>query len=760
MSESKTRSIIFRIARTELSALFCSPIAWFILIVFSVLTSVNFTAKLASAISSAEAYGYWDNVSLSYLVFLGNNGCFQKIVSNLFIYIPLLTMGLISRETASGSIKLTYSSPVTTWQFVLGKFLASVEMNLCLLAVPIISAAAGPFFIDNFDFLPILVALLGIFLLACTYSAIGLFMSSVTSYQVVAAVGTLISLAALTNISRIGPGYDISRNITHWLSLSGRTSSFLSGVIRSDDVIYFLAITLFFIIITVCHISFPRKNMSRLKKTGAYFTIAVMLFVAASIFSNPRLTAIYDATRNKSQSITEESKEIVKQIPGKIVVNNYVNMLDTKSTRYLPAKFYQYKSIFEQYKLVRPDIEEHTIYYYASSPFNVLSSSKLQGMTLEQGRDYIATVYNLNPRMYKSPEKVADVKAIQDEMGTLVHEIVTENGRVEYIRDYNDNEVLASEAEITSTLSKFISDPPIVGFTAGNGERLISGQELNDYSDFTIDKYFRYALVNQGFDISQITLDDSVPEDIGMMVVADPSEKFTAGQLDNLKQYLSRGGNLIFLTDYSNTDIAAPVLTELGLVASDRQLAQREGDNTASLTLSKVVGDSVEGFAVRGKITMPGCVALDTLGHSPFNRTVLLSSGPDSWLEKDYEGFRDDAVECDDASESVGTFNTGYALTNNEQRIIVLGDADCFSNSELTIVRENVDAANFAFITDCFRWISDGKFPFKVVRQSCTDDRFLVSSEIMTVVKAIYIFIIPLLMLMTSLFILIRRRKG
>ncbi len=106
-------------------------------------------------------------------------------------------MGLISPETASGSIKLAYSSPVTSGQIVLGKYLAAIGFGCCLMLVPIASAIYGSLVIPSFDWAPVLVALLGLYLLICAYCAIGLFMSSLTTYQVVAAVGTLIVLAIL-----------------------------------------------------------------------------------------------------------------------------------------------------------------------------------------------------------------------------------------------------------------------------------------------------------------------------------------------------------------------------------------------------------------------------------------------------------------------------------------------------------------------------------------------------------------------------------
>ena len=65
-------------------------------------------------------------------VFAGWRGMFTAMQQYLYLYIPLLTMGLMSRELNSGSIKLLYSSPVTNTQIILGKYLSMMIYNLVL----------------------------------------------------------------------------------------------------------------------------------------------------------------------------------------------------------------------------------------------------------------------------------------------------------------------------------------------------------------------------------------------------------------------------------------------------------------------------------------------------------------------------------------------------------------------------------------------------------------------------------------------------
>lgn len=162
---------IYKIARTELQTLFYSPIAWLILVIFTFQASMAFTNGLAGNVRSQElGYGLY-NVTMG--VFAGWRGMFIAMQQYLYLYIPLLTMGLMSRELSSGSIKLLYSSPVTNTQIILGKYLSMMIYNLvlmCILAVYLVFAAIT---IKSAMF-PCTSGMLGLYLLVCAYAASGI----------------------------------------------------------------------------------------------------------------------------------------------------------------------------------------------------------------------------------------------------------------------------------------------------------------------------------------------------------------------------------------------------------------------------------------------------------------------------------------------------------------------------------------------------------------------------------------------------------
>ena len=110
--------------------------------------------------------------------------------------------------------------------------------------------------------------ILGIYLLICAYGAIGLFMSSITSYQVVAAMGTLAVLAALNYVGEVGQDYAFVRDITYWLSISGRAYQFIDGLICTEDVLYFLIVIVLFISLSILKLRAGRSKVSRARSWG------------------------------------------------------------------------------------------------------------------------------------------------------------------------------------------------------------------------------------------------------------------------------------------------------------------------------------------------------------------------------------------------------------------------------------------------------------------------------------------------------------
>ena len=95
---------IFKIALTELCTLFYSPIAWLVLIIFTVQACMTYFRLVDIMLMQQFNKPLWYSIAKE--MYTGNMGLFPNMLVHLYLYIPLLTMGLMSREYSSGSIKL------------------------------------------------------------------------------------------------------------------------------------------------------------------------------------------------------------------------------------------------------------------------------------------------------------------------------------------------------------------------------------------------------------------------------------------------------------------------------------------------------------------------------------------------------------------------------------------------------------------------------------------------------------------------------
>ncbi|MDR1273360.1 MAG: ABC transporter permease subunit, partial [Odoribacteraceae bacterium] len=354
--------IIRKIALTELQALFYSPVAWLILIVFTFQAAMAFTDVFGMYVRNQDLNYPVGNLTLN--LFGGMRGLFTNVQGYLYLYIPLLTMSLMSRELSSGSINLLYSSPVKNSQIILGKYASMLAYGLVMLAILFVFVLLAAFTVKDFDFPVALSGMLGLYLLICAYAAIGLFMSSLTSYQVVAAMGTLAMLSLLNFVGRFGQEYDFVREITYWLSIGGRASESINGLICSEDVLYFVIVAGLFLALSILRLKAIRQKSRWQVSCSKYVGVFVVAMLLGYATSRPRLMAFHDATRTKQRTLTENSQDIIKRADGGLTMTTYVNGLGGDMWSGLPRSRKYDVDRFAQYIRFKPEMKIKYVYYY------------------------------------------------------------------------------------------------------------------------------------------------------------------------------------------------------------------------------------------------------------------------------------------------------------------------------------------------------------------------------------------------------------
>lgn len=762
---------ILKIAKAELSTLFYSPIAWLILIIFAFQAGLTFS-DLISAQLRYQSLGYHP-YNLTSRLLLGYSGVFGAMQKNLFLYIPLLTMGLMSREYSSGSIKLLYSSPITNFQIIFGKYLSMLVYAFVLTGILLVCLIFTACVVKSFDYSFAFTGLAGIFLLICAYAAIGLFMSTLTSYQVVAAVGTLTLLAILNFVGNVGQDIAFVRDITYWLSISGRSTTLLEGLICSEDVLYFIIVVILFVWLSVLKLRFARKSVGMPRKVGSYLLVVCAALFVGYLSSRPTLMAFYDATATKSNTLTPNSQAVMKKLEGGLSITTYVNLLDEGYSKGLPEYVNYDKSHFKRYVRFKPEIKMDYVYYY-DKVYNPSLYGQYPNMTEEEIAKKRCDILDLDPDMFLSPEEVRKQVDLSGEGNRFVRLVERENGQRAFLRLFDDNQRDPNESEITAALKRMVVKAPKVAFLKGHGERDIHKGGDRDYAAFAQNLTFRYSLVNQGFDVVTLSLEDQaeVPADLDIIVIADAKEPFSAEEMEKLYRYIDRGGNLIIAGEPRRQEIMNPVVEKLGVRFMPGTVVQPSDAFVADLIVGNVTeaaGELVRAYASMHrndyKIVMPGAVGLEYTEDKGFNVTpMIVTNATGAWEEVETTDFIDDKpVVNPEVGEKEQTLPLMLYLTrqvgDKEQRILVLGDADCISNGELLTDRHDINASNFTLITESFRSLSYGEFPVDTSRPRPVDDKLYLGQGALIWVKILFMGLIPAVLLFFSLMTWMKRRR-
>jgi len=238
--------MIINVARKELQSLFASPMGWIILALlmlafgsFYLQGINNYFEVMSGSIRPAERVGV--------TIFVGQT--VYGIASLLMLFaVPLLSMGLISGERKSQTLPFLFSAPISLTEIVVGKFLGLIIFLGILVAYILIMLSTLNIWSD-IDFGYLLSNSLGLILLAASFSALGIYFSSLTSQPIVAAILSFIALFALMGLDKF-----FGSQPDHWfgyISLMKHFQSFSRGVIDSKDIIYFILFITTFLVLTI-----------------------------------------------------------------------------------------------------------------------------------------------------------------------------------------------------------------------------------------------------------------------------------------------------------------------------------------------------------------------------------------------------------------------------------------------------------------------------------------------------------------------------
>lgn len=225
---------MFAIFKRELRAYFTSPLGYVFLAIFYAFSGLFFYIFALSV-------GSTDISSVFLMMFMV-----------LMIFVPLLTMRLLSEDKKQKTDQLTLTAPVSLLSIVMGKFLAAYAIFAIGVAVmPVYGFVMSTF--ATVSWLPIWGNTVGLLLLGGIFVSIGLFVSSLTENQMIAAIGSffinLMILLMNTLTSALPSGF--FQDVLSSISVYSRYSQITNGIFSLSSLIFFISVIFIFLFLTV-----------------------------------------------------------------------------------------------------------------------------------------------------------------------------------------------------------------------------------------------------------------------------------------------------------------------------------------------------------------------------------------------------------------------------------------------------------------------------------------------------------------------------
>ena len=476
---------------------------------------------------------------------------FSYVVSSVaFIFlisVPVLTMRVLAEEKHSKTDQLILTAPVSVAGIVVGKFLAL----LTIFAIPVLIICLYPLLMSAYGTVPMAqayLAILAYFLYGMTSIAIGMFLSSVTESQVIAAV---LGFAVLFLGYMMSGICSLISSAGNWLTkllgcfdLYSYFSELLNGSLNLNGIVYYLSVTILVLFLTVQSIQKRRYSVSvKHFSVGAYSTgmiaVSLTIVVVVNIIMGelPAAWTNIDLTSGKMYSLTAQTKEYVAGMQEDVTI--YVMVDEENQDAVLQQTLQRYD-----------DLSDHITVEYVNPTVNP--------MFLLQYTDESASVNSLIVVSDKR-SKVIDYSNIYE-------------STFDYTTYTSSTTGYDGEGQITSALDYVLSDDmPKLYLTEGHGE-------------YSLSRSFSAALSKENVECDTINLMDydAVPEDAACLLIFSAANDFSADDKDKVIAYLEKGGKVILTTGYMG-DTETPNLDELlaymGMSVADGLVVDLQEEN-------------------------------------------------------------------------------------------------------------------------------------------------------------------------------------
>jgi len=241
---------IISIFRRDFRSYFTSPVAYVVIGLFLLVSGIFYYLLFSSFIQySYAAMMQQQGVPINVNLMLIRPFLLNISVIILFM-IPIITMRAFSEDKKNGTIELLLTVPLTNWQIVVGKFLATFIFYAIMLGGTALFLVFL-FWWGNPEIVPVLLGYLGLLLMGAALIAAGNFISSLTENQIVAAVGTfgLTMFLWIVGFSTDFTGKILGK-VLEYLSIVTHFEDFSKGIFDTSHLVFYVSFTFLMLYLT------------------------------------------------------------------------------------------------------------------------------------------------------------------------------------------------------------------------------------------------------------------------------------------------------------------------------------------------------------------------------------------------------------------------------------------------------------------------------------------------------------------------------
>ena len=484
----------------------------------------------------------------------------------LLLLVPAITMHSFSDEYKQGTYEIIRTLPISPLQLVLGNFLG----NLFIVLVAILPTLLYAFTLDalsdigGIDFGATYGSYFGLLFLAACYTAIGIYVSSITKNNLVSLlVSILVCMLLFKGFSVLSQLSVFTNGANFYISKLGLEAHYINmskGLLTAEDIIYFLSILVLFTI----------GSMENIKGKVKYIiTVAVLIsFNIFFSFYNFQL----DLTKEQRYTLHESTTEIIAAINKPARVHLY---LGGDIPPYYKNIALATADLLERFKQINPKaiswaIEVPGELYKDDALYQFYDSLSRLGLPIQR-------IQTENGPSDKRVDQLMIPAALIEVEGQAPIVIDLRTSK-KYFKPYNivkdipEEDMEATANAAVSLLEYKFSQAlyllnrtvvPNIAYLTGNGEPV----------NLTVNHLGESIMHSYNLAVFDLKKGFPNPQKIKTLLIVKPTQSFT--ELDKLKldQYIMGGGNIIWAIDKLVAEYDSLQKTNGSYIAIDRSLA-------------------------------------------------------------------------------------------------------------------------------------------------------------------------------------------